>query len=185
MKQRTRHIILALSKREDAEHLRSVLARSGYEPTAVCVSGAQALAALEDYPEAVLITGKRLKDLSFHELADNLPDSASLLLIANPAQVEDVPENVVFLPMPLKAREFLSTVDLLVVGITPGRHARRGSKRERTREEREAIEQAKALLMERHHMTEPEAHRYLQKRAMDNGCDIVETAQMVLSLELT
>lgn len=184
MKQRLRHIILALQKREDSEHLRSVLARSGYEPSAVCMSGAQALAALEDYPEAVLITGKRLPDISWNDLSESLPSETSLLLIANPAQVEDVPDNVVFLPMPLKAREFLSTVELLVVGITPGRHARRGSKRERSREEKEMIDQAKALLMERHHMEEPEAHRYLQKRAMENGCDLVETAQMVLSLEL-
>ena len=31
-------------------------------------------------------------------------------------------------------------------------------------------------------MTEEEAHRYLQKRSMDNGTGIVETAQMVLSI---
>ena len=184
MKQRVRQIILALPKREDAEHFRSVLSRSGYEPSFLCMSGAQALAALEDNPEAVLITGRHLPDTSWNELAENLPGEASLLLIANPSQIDDIPDNVVFLPMPLKAREFLSTVELLVFGITPGRHARRGSRRERTKEEREMIEQAKSLLMERHHMTEPEAHRYLQKRAMDSGCDIVETAQMVLSLEL-
>ena len=44
------------------------------------------------------------------------------------------------------------------------------------------IEQAKALLMERHHMTEPEAHKYLQKCAMDSGTGLLETAEMVISL---
>lgn len=31
-------------------------------------------------------------------------------------------------------------------------------------------------------MTEPEAHRYLQKCAMDSGTKIVETAEMVILL---
>ena len=30
-------------------------------------------------------------------------------------------------------------------------------------------------------MTEEEAHRYIQKRSMDNGTGLTETAQMILS----
>jgi response regulator NasT len=36
--------------------------------------------------------------------------------------------------------------------------------------------------MERNNMTEEEAHRYMQKTSMDSGTDLVETAQMILSL---
>lgn len=43
------------------------------------------------------------------------------------------------------------------------------------------IAEAKALLMERNNMTEEEAHRYIQKRSMDNGTGLTETAQMILS----
>ncbi len=45
------------------------------------------------------------------------------------------------------------------------------------------IDRAKALLMERNGMTEEEAHRYIQKCSMDSGTNIVETAQMVISLK--
>ena len=38
------------------------------------------------------------------------------------------------------------------------------------------------LLMERNHLTEEEAHRYIQKSSMDNGTNMVETAQMILTL---
>lgn len=44
------------------------------------------------------------------------------------------------------------------------------------------ITEAKALLMERNHMTEEEAHRYLQKTSMDNGTSLVETAEMIFML---
>ena len=36
--------------------------------------------------------------------------------------------------------------------------------------------------MERNHMTEEEAHRYLLKTSMDSGTNLVETAQMLLTL---
>lgn len=53
---------------------------------------------------------------------------------------------------------------------------------ERSREEQELIKQAKELLMDRNHMTEADAHRYLQKCSMDSGTNMVETAQMIMSL---
>ena len=36
--------------------------------------------------------------------------------------------------------------------------------------------------MARNNMTEEEAHRYIQKCSMDSGTNMVETAQMVLSI---
>ena len=48
--------------------------------------------------------------------------------------------------------------------------------------DRKLIEDAKALLIARNHMTEEEAHRYLQKSSMDSGTNLVETAQMLLAL---
>ena len=44
------------------------------------------------------------------------------------------------------------------------------------------IERAKLLLMERNSFSEEEAHRYIQKRSMDNGTGLVEVSQMILSL---
>ena len=48
--------------------------------------------------------------------------------------------------------------------------------------QQQVIKNAKALLMERNHLTEEEAHRYIQKSSMDNGTNMVETAQMILTL---
>ena len=49
-------------------------------------------------------------------------------------------------------------------------------------EEQGVLRRAKKLLMKRNHLSEPEAHRYLQKNSMDSGTNIVETAEMVLSI---
>ena len=42
---------------------------------------------------------------------------------------------------------------------------------------------AKALLMERNHLSEEEAHKYIQKLSMDSGNNLVETAEMILAFD--
>ena len=54
--------------------------------------------------------------------------------------------------------------------------------KKRSAEEQEIIDKAKAVLMDRNHMSEEEAHRYLQKCSMESGTGLVESAQMVLTL---
>ena len=52
----------------------------------------------------------------------------------------------------------------------------------RSGEDQKVIQKAKELLMERNGFSEEEAHRYIQKRSMDNGTELVEVSQMILSL---
>ena len=50
----------------------------------------------------------------------------------------------------------------------------------RSDEDAAIIEEAKAVLMDRHGMSEEQAHRFLQKKSMDTGSKMVQTARMVL-----
>ncbi len=49
-------------------------------------------------------------------------------------------------------------------------------------EEQGVLRRAKKLLMKRNHLSEPEAHRYLQKTSMDTGRTMMESAHMVTML---
>ena len=53
---------------------------------------------------------------------------------------------------------------------------------QRTEEERQLIAKAKELLMESRGFTEAEAHKYLQKRSMETGTKLSETARQILEL---
>ena len=46
----------------------------------------------------------------------------------------------------------------------------------------ETLNKAKEIVMNRFHMTEAEAHRYIQKRAMDSRKGIVEVSEMIIVL---
>ena len=62
------------------------------------------------------------------------------------------------------------------------RKKRRKELKNRDPKQQETIRKAKELLMTRNNMSEEEAHRYLQKSSMDSGTNMVETAEMVLSI---
>mgnify|MGYP000016563604 CR=1 FL=1 len=49
-------------------------------------------------------------------------------------------------------------------------------------QEQKVIDDAKAILMEKNNMTEPEAFRYIQKCSMDSGNTMVESASMVIGI---
>ena len=51
-----------------------------------------------------------------------------------------------------------------------------------TEKEQNYISNAKMMLMQRNHLSEDEAYRYIQKSSMDSGTNMVETAQMLLML---
>ena len=52
---------------------------------------------------------------------------------------------------------------------------------QRTQEELELVDAAKTVLMDRHGLTEEQAHRFLQKQSMDNGARLTDTAKLVLA----
>lgn len=56
------------------------------------------------------------------------------------------------------------------------------SKRKASQHRVETLAQAKEIVMRKFHMTEAEAHRYIQKKAMDSRKGIVEVSEMIIVL---
>ncbi|WP_026671023.1 ANTAR domain-containing response regulator [Butyrivibrio sp. AE3006] len=178
------NIIVAFASQTDAGNFKSILMRGGFEPAYVCTSGAQVLSAMENLGSGVIVCGYRLGDMLYNELAENMSEYFSMLLIASPSKTDEAvfPENIIYLPTPLKKNDLISTLELMVEGVTKRRKKIKEKHRFRSAEDQKVIDSAKALLMDRHKMTEPEAHRYLQKCSMDSGTSLLETAEMIISL---
>jgi response regulator NasT len=168
---------------EIAAKIKKILSQSGYPVVAVCTTGAQVLQNINDLEDGVLICGARFVDMMYEEIYEYLPADFQMLLIASASAVLDRDvDNLVCLSTPLKVHELLGTLEMMEYTITRNRRQMRARGRNRSDKEREILDQAKGVLMERNSMTEEEAHRYIQKRSMDNGTGMVETAQMILSL---
>ena len=177
------NIIVLFSKTEEAKSIRSLLIKRGYDVTAVCTTGAQALASASDLSDGIIVCGYRYPDMMYSELQGLLPPYFEMLLLV-PGRLQDEcgGRGIVCVSMPLKVQDFMATVDMMAAGVERRRKKRRQKPRARSEDERKVIDEAKKLLMERNNLSEEEAYRYLQKCSMDSGTNMVETAQMVLSM---
>ena len=88
------------------------------------------------------------------------------------------------LPLPVRAYDLVETVGMLLESQERLRRKRKkpGVAKGRDSAQKKEIDRAKAVLMERNHMSEGEAHRYLQKTSMESGTNMAETAQMILRM---
>lgn len=176
-------IIVAFPKLEDAKNLKKLLLRNGYDVNMVCDSGAQVISAVNHLDGGVVICGYRFGDMHFSELADYLPKGFQMLLIASPSKLADSDiSEVVSLPMPIRVQDLLNTLEMMMAQYLHWKKKQKRKPKIRSDSEQRVIRAAKELLMERNHMTEEEAHRYLQKLSMDSATKIVETAEMILEL---
>lgn len=176
-------IIVVFPKKENATNIRNLLMRGGMDVTGVCTTGAQAINYADMMEEGVVVCGYKMVDMMYTELREYLPDSFEMLLVASPDKWQSgLAEGVVGLSMPIKVYELIDTVTMMTENMDRRRRKRRLEKWTRSQEQQTVIVQAKELLMTRNHMTEEEAHRYLQKSSMDSGTNMVETAQMILSM---
>ena len=177
------NIVVAFSKWEDGKSIKHILVKNGFQVVAVCTSGAQTLSNLEGLNGGIVVCGYRFEDMMFQELCEYMPRGFQMLLVASAARFgERYIQDVVYLPMPLKVHDLVTTREMMCESQRQERKKQKKAPTERSGQDRQLIQEAKALLMERNHMTESEAHRYIQKCSMDSGTNMVETAQIVISL---
>ena len=180
------NIIVVFPKQEDARNIRSLLMRNGYSVAAVCTSGTAALQAADSLNEGIVVCGYRYRDMLYDQLYENLPPTFRMLLLASERVLnEGIPDGIAIVCMPLKVQVFLESLEDVLFSMEQIRKKKRTLPRQRSEEEQKVITEAKTLLMDKNHMTEEEAHRYLQKTSMDSGTNFVETAQMMLCLMKT
>ena len=116
-------------------------------------------------------------------LREYLPENFDMLLVASQDKWSDgLVRGVMGLSMPIKVYDLMNTIEMMLTDIDRRRRKRKKQLKNRDPKQQETVRKAKELLMARNNMTEEEAHRYLQKSSMDRGTNMVETAEMVLSI---
>lgn len=177
------NIVVAFSRPEDGRNIKNILTKNGLPVAVSCTSGAQVLANADDLRNGIVVSGFRYGDMTCRQLRRQLPPDFDIIVIASPSKWsgEDMGE-LYCLPAPFKMADLVTSVRKLEKLQTERRRMRRRHPVKRSEEEQKVIDKAKELLMSRNGMTEPEAHRYLQKCSMDSGTGLLEAAQMVLRL---
>lgn len=106
------NIVVAFSKPEDAKSIKNIVMKNGFRVVAVCTSGAQTISSLEGLNGGIVISGYRFEDMLFKDLYADLPENFEMLLVASQNRVGDDLhyERLVYLPMPLKVHDLVTTL---------------------------------------------------------------------------
>ncbi len=168
-----RQIVVAFERQSNCDRLREALESTGEFSCLTCRSAAQVKRTVAKLRLDLVVCGFKLTDESCETLYFDLPQRCAMLMVAPQAQLELCAAPGIFkLPAPVGRGPLLASVRMLAqTSQAPAR---------RNQEEKELVARAKALLMEQDGMTEAEAHRWLQKRSMDHGARLADTARQVL-----
>lgn len=174
-------VVVAFESETNSAKIKEIIESGGVASCLICRSAAEVKRVVHKQRLNIVICGFKLADESGQELYQDLPDSCCMLMIALQSRLELCEEDGIFrLASPVHRGDLLASVRML---IQMNRQYIGQYRPQRTEEEQSLIAQAKAVLMDRHSMTEEQAHRFLQKKSMDNGAKLVEIARMILAGE--
>lgn len=177
------NIIVGFPRLQDANNIKNVISRNGFTVSDACTTGAQIISLANNLDEGVVICGYKLSDMHYSEINNYLPKGFEMLLIASPEKLEYCRDNnIVCLPMPIKTYDLLNTLNMMSYQYQCRKKKEKSMPKQRSENEKALIHKAKLVLMDRNNMTEPEAHRYLQKTSMNTGTNIIDIAEMVLRM---
>lgn len=171
-------VILAFEGEKNGIRIRDMLAASGVAECSLCRSAAEVKRLVFQQGINAVVCGYKLPDETAEGLFEDLPPQCSMLVVASQGMLDLIgSDELLRLPAPVTREDLIAAVhDLLVSSRRAGRFVRP----QRSAEELALIERAKVFLIRRRGMSEDEAHRYLQKRSMNEGKKMTQTALSIL-----
>lgn len=171
-------IVVAFASEEAQRRIVRLLESEGHVPAGSFFSGADVIRTVHQLGSAAVVCGFKLRDMTAGDLALSLRGSAAVLTVTAPAYLDLCGgENLFKLATPVHRADFFASLELIRQFEEKNLRPMLSSRHE---SEQKLISQAKELLMDVNRMTESEAHRFLQKRSMDSGLRMAETAQLII-----
>ena len=169
------------------EYIAARLTEMGYSRPVIIPSGAEARRRMTESDFELIVVNSPLPEFG-HELCMDAVAStdAGVVFLVKAAQAEQLlgplsEQGVLLLSKPFSTAFFVQAMHMAAAGNHRLLRARQENARlqEKIAQVR-LVSRAKCCLVEHEHMTEAEAHRYIEKQAMDTRRDRTEIAQEVL-----
>lgn len=171
-----RQIFLAFTGEKTRSYMADVFSTTDISVSAVCGTGMELLERCRSEKGGVVLSGYALYDMTAEELYESLPKGFSMMVLAEKGQLEQIEaEGLKKLCAPIRQAELIQEAQSLFEAQEKPRGA------QRSEADKALIAKAKLLLMEQNTLSEEQAYRFIQKRSMDMGAKMVQTAQGILS----
>ena len=167
-------IVIVSQSEESRSKLSGLLTSSGFQVFRSCSSGSELRRALSESEDCVVVIVGFLSDCKPDELLWDYGDGIQILLIAKQPVLENIESQEIFrLSMPASGQAVIGAMEMLS-------QLHRMRLPRRTGESRDVVNRAKTVLMKRERLSEPEAHRAMQRYAMNHGIKMAEFARQIL-----
>ncbi len=183
-------ILLVSASKKSGEALEQLLRRYSWTNIDLVYDGSDARRSILQVDYDIMIVNMPLKDEQGHGLALDIIQSTSLSVIAI-VKAESYgllasklePAGVLVCPKPFQQSDFLSAVRLAAAFRNRlKKYESENRKLQKKYEEQRVVSRAKCLLVEFEKMSEPEAHRYIEKMAMDKRSTKLEISNRLIAL---
>lgn len=170
------------------EYISARLTEMGYSRPVIIPSGAEARRRMTEADFELIVVNSPLPDEFGHELCMDAVDKtdASVVFLVKAAQADQLlgplsDQGVLLLSKPFSTAFFMQVMHM----AEASNHRLQRARQENARLQEKLVQlrlvsRAKCCLVEHEHMTEADAHRYIEKQAMDTRRDRTEIAQEIL-----
>ena len=175
-----RSIIVVFKSLKTCQTVKDMLSGAGYRVDMVCHSGTEVRRSISYYDGGLIISASSLPDMTPDNLYNIIPEGFDMLVRASSKY--EFPENTEILNLvkPISSQSLVGTVTMLNK-LSEKNFTKKNDLKERTEKDNFIIQEAKKELMSRYSMTEKTAHRFIQKKSMDNGLKMERTAEIILT----
>ncbi len=182
-------ILIVCSRIDVIKDLRTLMLQQGYSTAEYSLSANEARRKLDFFEPELILINSPLQDELGIDLVLDIADKtdAGIIVLSRRDCLEEMQYKleklgVLVLPKPINKTILMQTARF----AANSRKSLKGLKHqnddlEKRISDRKLIEKAKWLLVERMNMSEPQAHRYIQKRAMDTRVSQIKVAEDILS----
>ena len=176
-------IVVANFNPDYAKKIAAALRSNGLYVGEICTTGAQVMNfTARHYHGGVVICSMKLRDMSAVNLPRITGNGYDYLFLVS-SRFSEMCESLehACLILPVNRMMLISTVNMLLALSKPTPLSLKKKLVSGKYDDKRLIADAKGFLMERIHFTEAQAHHFLQKKSMDTGKKMGETAMMILS----
>ena len=170
------------------EYISARLTEMGYSRPVIIPSGAEARRRMTEADFELIVVNSPLPDEFGHELCMDAVDKtdAGVVFLVKAAQADQLlgplsDQGVLLLSKPFSTAFFMQVMHM----AEASNHRLQRARQENARLQEKLVQlrlvsRAKCCLVEHEHMTEADAHHYIEKQAMDTRRDRTEIAQEIL-----
>lgn len=164
-------LIIAFSNPKASDIINNILKQNGIVCTHIVKTSSALRQVCARLDNAIIICNTNFTDEVIYSVIEDFYENFTFIVIGDYSQIDILDDNKCYkVCTPLKQSDLLTIIDLAIYKNSEKIKAIN----------KQILNQAKSLLITKLNMTEEKAHRYIQKKSMDTGKNMLQICKLII-----